>query len=126
MSAEKRKIVLVVDDDKFISALVKDRLVDSGYDVVTAGDGEEALEKAAALLPDLITLDINMPMMNGDEVLKKLKEKGTTQHIPVIILTVKSDHATEDKVLKLGAEVFMGKPFHPAELAGKVMRLLNG
>src|SRR3990172_6558951 len=88
MSQPSERKILVVDDDPDQIQLIRAYLEEAGYSVETAMDGVEALAKAKALLPDLITLDILMPKMNGLEVLDALKEDPHTQSIPVVVITV--------------------------------------
>lgn len=119
------KIVLVVDDEEDIVSVIRDRLEANKLKVITACNGEEALQKASEH-PHIIIMDILMPVMGGIDALKKLKENEMTNDIPVIILTAKGDSTVQKQVLDLGAVSVMEKPFHPAELIAKVMRLLNG
>ena len=118
------KKILIVDDEEHIVRIIKDRLEAHKFDVITAGNGEEALKKIDEG-PDAIILDIMMPVMDGFEVLRILKENKATKDIPVIILTVKGDNATEKKALDMGADEFIEKPFNLSRLAEKVMKLLN-
>jgi len=119
------KVVLVVDDEENIVSVIKDRLEANKFKVITACNGEEALQKASER-PNIIILDILMPVMGGVDALRKLKDNEITKDIPVIILTAKGDSTVQKQVLDLGAVSIIEKPFHPAELAGKVLRLLNG
>ena len=121
MSAEAK--LLVVDDEFNILELLATSLRFAGFEVVTAGNGREALEKAHTENPDLIVLDVMMPGMDGFEVTRRLRENGTTT--PVLFLTAKD--ATEDKVTGLGAggDDYVTKPFSPIVLAARVRTLLK-
>lgn len=79
--------ILIVDDDMILREMYEARLKEGGYEIVSASDGEEALQKAASEKPDVILLDIMMPKVNGIDVMKKLREDEPTANIPVILLT---------------------------------------
>lgn len=111
-----KKKVLVVDDDKDCIQLVKDFLESRGFEIVTAVEGETGLAKAKALKPDLIILDVMMPLMDGITVLQKLKENPVTQSIPVIMLTAKDRDEDVQKGYKHGAEYYITKPFELNQL----------
>ena len=121
MSAEAK--LLVVDDEFNILELLATSLRFAGFEVVTAGNGREALEKAHAENPDLIVLDVMMPGMDGFEVTRRLRENGTTT--PVLFLTAKD--ATEDKVTGLGAggDDYVTKPFSLEEVVARLRALLR-
>src|SRR5205807_6916457 len=92
-SPEMAKKILAVDDEQHIVRLVQVNLERQGYEVVTAFDGKEALEKVESEHPDLIVLDVMMPYMDGFEVLQNLKKNQNTREIPVIMLTAKAQDA---------------------------------
>ena len=120
------KKILVVDDEPHIVKLVASRLRANGYDVITAGDGKEGLDKARAEKPDLILLDIAMPRMTGEEALGKLKEDKDTKSIPVIMITGKS--GAEDVVQCIargGAVDYIVKPFMAADFIKKINVVLD-
>lgn len=81
------KKILIVDDDMTLRELYEERIKAEGYTILSASDGEEAIEKATKEKPDLLLLDIMMPKINGIDVMKMLREKEETKHIPIIILT---------------------------------------
>lgn len=104
------KNILVVDDDPLISRMYQHKLVADGYDVDTAANGREALEKVAEKKPNLILLDVMMPKMNGVETLKSLKGDKKTSHIPIIILTNLGDNENDvEKAKELGALDYLVK-----------------
>jgi CheY-like chemotaxis protein len=118
--AEKRKILLIDDDPDFVEA-VKVIVENGGYTVRVAYDGEEGLEAVAAEKPDLIVLDVMMPVMNGHECCAKLKADPATAKIPVILLTAVADRVTTSTythrdMLESEAEDYMPKPVEPQEL----------
>ena len=121
MSTEAK--LLVVDDEFNILELLATSLRFAGFEVVTAGNGREALEKAHAENPDLIVLDVMMPGMDGFEVTRRLRENGTTT--PVLFLTAKD--ATEDKVTGLGAggDDYVTKPFGLEEVVARIRAILR-
>jgi len=109
--------ILVVDDEKRILNFLNSKLKASGYDVLTANDGFEALEQAQAQEPDLILLDILMPRMDGFETLKRLRTFSAT---PVIILSAKGADIDKIRGLGLGADDYLPKPFNPDELIARI------
>jgi two-component system alkaline phosphatase synthesis response regulator PhoP len=114
--------VLAVDDEPSIRRLLEVDLTRAGYQVVTARDGLEALAMARAAPPDLIVLDVMMPGLNGFQVLDSLKEEPATGEIPVIMLTARDDDASLRHACRHGADVYMSKPFNPAELRSVIDR----
>ncbi|MGZ8598894.1 MAG: GGDEF domain-containing response regulator [Actinomycetota bacterium] len=117
--------VLVVDDDPDIARFVEVNLRSAGYDVSVASDGEEALEKAATLRPDLVLLDVMMPRIDGFEVAQRLRRNPQTSNTSIIMLTAKA--LSTDKVLGLtaGADDYIIKPFDPIELLARVKGTLR-
>lgn len=114
--------VLVVDDNKDNIDLVADILLMDGHEVVSAHDGLEGIERAQAETPDLILLDVNMPLMDGFETCAQLKRDPQTKHIPVIMLTAQADVESRVKGLEAGADDYLTKPFSPRELSARVAR----
>ncbi len=117
--------ILVVDDEPDAVELVEFNLKSNGYDVSTAADGEEALEKARSLIPDLIILDLMLPEVDGMEVCKILRRDQRTRGIPIIMLTAKAAEIDRVLGLELGADDYVTKPFSPRELVLRVKRLLR-
>jgi len=117
--------ILVVDDEPDVVSLVKRTLLAEGFEVLEAFDGIAALDLAAKERPDLVLLDIMMPMMSGYEVCEELKRDPDTQDIPVICLT--SAHTPEARAqgFKAGADEVVTKPFLPAELVAQIRRRLD-
>jgi DNA-binding response OmpR family regulator len=119
-----KKIVLAEDEPQ-IARLIEFKLKKEGYEVTWKENGEEALEAIKADKPDLILLDIMMPVMGGYEVLRRLKEDENLKSIPVIMLTAMAQEKDVVKGIDLGAEDYISKPFHPAELLARVKRILG-
>jgi len=117
--------ILVVDDEADILNLLDYTLSRAGFEVVTATDGPEALEKAKRSTPSLIVLDIMLPDMDGTDVLKRLKDNEATRRIPVIMLTAKGDEIDKIVGLELGAEDYVTKPFSPREFVLRVKAVLK-
>jgi len=116
--------ILVADDDPLSIKLLNFRLRSVGHEVIFAVDGGEALEIATREKPDLVLLDIMMPVMNGFQVLRKLKSQEETKNIPVIMLTSKVQEKDVVFGLEAGAEDYITKPFSFAELNARVNRAL--
>src|SRR5258708_30377682 len=115
-------LVLVADDEPRITKLVQIALSEEGFRVVTANSGEQALQKAEEIRPDIVLLDIVMPDLDGIEVMRQLRER---RPVPVILLTAKGSTADKAKGLDLGADDYIAKPFHPDELAARVRAVLR-
>lgn len=118
--------ILIADDDPFLRELLVHKLSGAGHQVHTAEDGGSALSQAREMTPDLVVLDAMMPILDGFEVLRRLRGDPATADIPVIMLT--SLRREEDIVgaLKLGAADYLVKPFIPDELVARIGRLVPG
>ncbi len=121
----KAPLILVVDDEVDILTLLEYNLERSGFRVIKAKDGPEAIELATEKMPDLIVLDIMLPDMEGTEVLKRLKQSDQTRHIPVIMLTAKGEEVDRIVGFELGAEDYITKPFSPRELILRIKTILK-
>jgi len=119
-----QKKILVVDDEPHIVKMVANRLRVSGYDIITAQDGAEGLKKTQEERPDLILLDVLMPVMDGFQMLKKLKDNIATKDIPVIMFTAKGQAGDVEKAVDLGALDYIVKPFTPIVLLEKINKAL--
>ncbi len=119
-----KKKVLVVDDERDIVDLLRYNLAREGYEVLTAFNGKEALEKAASK-PDLILLDVMMPVLDGVEACKRLKSDPATASVPVVFLTARSGEADEVLGLELGADDYIQKPISPRRLVARVRALFR-
>lgn len=117
--------VLVTDDELAIRQVVIRALQEQGVSAVEAADGAEALEIARATRPDLILLDIEMPSMDGRDVLLALRRDDRTREIPILFLTGRTDHLSRLHGLELGAHDYLEKPFTASQVAIQVHRLLK-
>jgi DNA-binding response OmpR family regulator len=118
------QLILTAEDQQHIRKLIEYKLTNAGYRVIAVEDGLQALEKARELRPDLIMLDVMMPLMTGFEVLAELKRDQRTQAIPVLLVTAQSKEEEVLKGLEMGAEDYITKPFSPNELAARVKKVL--
>lgn len=119
------KKILAVDDERHIVRLVQVNLERAGYQVVTAFDGREALEKVESEQPDLVVLDVMMPYMDGFEVLQTLRKNQSTRDLPVIMLTAKAQDADVFRGWQSGVDCYLTKPFNPMELISFVKRIFT-
>ena len=113
-----QKTVLIVEDEKNIVDILRFNLQRSGYAILEAYDGEEGLRQALSANPDLILLDVMLPKMNGFDVCKALREKGS--NVPVIILTAREEESDKVLGLEIGADDYITKPFSMRELVARV------
>ncbi|MEU3775964.1 response regulator [Streptomyces sp. NPDC032472] len=116
--------VLVVDDNKVIRQLIKVNLELEGFEVVTASDGAECLDVVHDVAPDVITLDVVMPRLDGFGAAARLKADPRTRHLPVAIVSACTQHEVEAGI-EAGVDAFVAKPFEPAELVRVVCRLIE-
>jgi len=117
------RTILVVEDDMGIRTILKDALVEQGYEVKTADDGIKGLELARELKPDLLILDLMLPSMDGYEICRRIRKEGIVS--PVLMLTVKDDEVDKVLGLELGADDYVTKPFSLKELKARVKALLR-
>jgi len=118
--------ILVVDDEPHIVKLVSFALERNGHEVFQASDGVAGIETAAEKLPDLILMDVMMPVMTGYDALDQLKADPATCDIPVVMLSAKSQHYEQEEGLRRGALQYICKPFTPRDLAETVNSILAG
>ena len=117
--------ILVVDDEIYIVHILDFSLGMEGYEVLTALDGEQAIEKAHAEKPDLIVLDIMMPKLDGYETCKALKGDPATREIPVILLSAKGRNVDQKIGFEVGADDYITKPFSPRKLVERINAILG-
>jgi DNA-binding response OmpR family regulator len=120
----KEPKVLVVDDEAEILMTLVERLDFNGLTVFAAANGYEGLSKTIAHAPDIIITDINMPHMNGFEMIKAIRAADTSKNIPVIVISGSTNSEHKKEALRLGAE-YLTKPFEMSELLGKIESLLE-
>lgn len=119
-----KKKMLTVDDSPSVRKLVEFTLKAKGFEVASAGDGQEALELMAKEQFDGIILDINMPRMNGLEFLKKIRADDANLSIPVIMLTTEGQDDDKDTAVSLGATAYIVKPFKPTQLLSMLEKIV--
>lgn len=117
--------ILVADDDSNMLFMVSEILARQGYEVFQAVNGDQALKDARSLHPDLMVLDIMMPVIDGIEVCRRVKADPETRDIKVIMLTAKTSGKDLEAGLAAGADHYMTKPFKIAELSGKIKELIG-
>ena len=122
MDTQRKERILVVDDEASIRRILETRLSMIGYDVVTASDGEEALDVFHTQDPDLVVLDVMMPKLDGYGVCQELRKESD---IPIIMLTALGDVADRITGLELGADDYVVKPFSPKELEARIRSVLR-
>ena len=119
------KLVLVADDEADIVTLVALRLRRAGYEVITAANGDQALELALAGKPDVAVLDVRMPGLDGYELTARLRAEAVTAKIPIILLSASVHQANVDRGFEVGATAYMRKPFNPTELLAEIEQALG-
>lgn len=123
---DSKKIILIVEDDKFLRDLISQKLLKEGYEVSTAVNGEEGIKKTKEKKPDLILLDLILPGIDGFEVLRRIKEDPVLAKIPVIVLSNLGQKEDIEKGLQLGAVDYLIKAhFTPSEIIEKIKNFLK-
>ncbi len=125
MAEESSTQILIIEDEADIAALVAFQLAHAGFRVRTASTGREALRSLDLEPPDLVILDLMLPEVSGIDVLRALRTRRDTMHIPVIILTARSDEDDRLRGFELGADDYVAKPFSPRELVLRVKAVLR-
>jgi DNA-binding response OmpR family regulator len=120
-----RKKILLADDQEGVRELVGATLGDDEFDLIQAADGQEALQLARDNKPDLILLDVMMPVMDGFQVCRQLKEDPATEHIKIIMLTAKGSESDIERGTTAGADGYFVKPFSPLALLTQVHEILD-
>lgn len=124
MSATRKKILLV--DDTATVRMLERAILGSDYEFIEAQNGAEAVTQALLKLPDLILMDLNMPVKDGIEGLDDLKRQQITKHIPVIIITSETELAKRERCIRLGCAEYIDKPLDKTRLREVVRRYLSG
>jgi CheY-like chemotaxis protein len=124
MSKKRRPVILVADDDEDILALVSLTLGRKEHEILNARDGVEALEMTIDRHPDVLVLDLRMPRLTGQEVLRTIREKKATSDTRVIVLSAYVQREIIERVLEEGADGFVSKPFDPEVLRERVENVL--
>ncbi|MEU1120374.1 MULTISPECIES: response regulator [unclassified Streptomyces] len=116
--------VLVVDDNKVIRQLIRVNLELEGFEVVTAADGVECLDVVDEVQPDVVTLDVVMPRLDGLRTAARLRSDPRTRHLPIVVISACTQYEVESG-LEVGVDAFLAKPFEPNELVRVVRQLLE-
>lgn len=124
MKKDKNVKILIIDDDKSILKLTGTLLRNNGYNVVLSNDAPEGVETAMKINPDLILLDVMMPIINGYNICRLLKSQEEYKNIPIILLTSRTKEADRRLGKEVGANAYIAKPFSVTELLSKVNELL--
>lgn len=118
--------MLVVDDDESVRELVRLNLELEGFEVATAADGHECLERVADVRPRVVVLDLMMPRLDGWETLSALRGEAETRDLPVLVLTALAMQADVERGARAGVDAYLTKPFDPMDLVATVRRLADG
>ena len=122
---QRTPTILIADDEPDVRDLVAYRLSRSGYELLEARDGEEALRLALERLPDLAVLDVMMPKLDGYELTGRLRAAEATRTMPIIMLTARAQEADITRAFEVGADDYLRKPFNPDELVARVRAVLG-
>ena len=122
---EKKSKILIIEDSRELTEILKDRLVNDGYDVFTAYDGEEGLQMAGTVQPDLLVLDLMIPKIDGYKLCEILKAKEEFKNMPVIMLTARASDVEQKIGYAMGADVYLVKPCEPTILLSNIKTLLE-
>jgi CheY-like chemotaxis protein len=117
--------VLVVDDDEVIRRLIAVNLQLEGFEVATAVDGQDCLDKVAQINPDVITLDVMMPRLDGWETAVQLRTSPATAHIKVVLISARAQEDDKARGARVGADAYLTKPFDPNDMIRVVRELLG-
>jgi two-component system, OmpR family, alkaline phosphatase synthesis response regulator PhoP len=119
------KKILVADDEPYVLRSIQYTLARAGYNVLTAVDGEEALNKIMAENPDLVFLDIQMPRMDGNAVCKRLRQEPSRKDLYIIVITAKGQESERLFSLECGASEYITKPYSPRKMLERVKEILG-
>ncbi|WP_336486644.1 response regulator [Methylobacterium nigriterrae] len=119
------KRILVVEDTEDNRRILRDLLTGAGYALLEATDGSGGVELAVQEKPDLVLMDIQLPVMDGYEATRRLKADPSTRHIPVVAVTSYALSGDEGKALAAGCDAYVAKPFSPRKILGLVRQILN-
>jgi len=119
------KKILTVDDSPSVRQMVKLTLSGAGYDIVEAGNGAEGLSKAQATIVDMVVTDLNMPVMNGLDLIRALRKLPAYRGVPILFLTTESDAEKKKEAKAAGATGWITKPFQQDQLVGVVRKVLG-
>ncbi|MCG6872831.1 MAG: response regulator, partial [Gammaproteobacteria bacterium] len=121
---EKRPRVMVVDDSLTVRKITDRQLRRQGIDVLLAKDGVDAVEQLQETVPDVMLVDIEMPRMDGFELIQRVRADSRTRHVPIIVITSRAGSKHRDRAMQLGADVYLSKPYRDDDLLGNVESLI--
>jgi len=121
---EKKPLILLADDEDDIKVVVRMFLEANGYEVLTAYDGLDAVEKIKESKPDLVLMDIMMPVLDGIEVTRQVKAQEETKNIPIVMLTAAAQSGMVERAIQAGAADYIAKPFEPERVQEVIEKLL--
>jgi len=122
---QKQKIVILAEDDRTIARLIIFKLEKEGFKVIHFLNGEGVVDTVSKILPDIVILDVMMPIQDGISILKEIKANPKTKHIPIVILSAKGQEKDIIKGMEIGASDYISKPFSPSELIVRIKRILS-
>ena len=123
--ARDRPLILIVEDQEELRQLYAQQLTMSGFDVIEAGNGEDAIASTGARLPDVVLMDLSLPILDGWEATRRLKSNSRTAHIPVVALTAHDGSGELQRATSAGCDWFVPKPCPPDALIAEVRRVLG-
>ena len=125
MEKQKQKIVIMAEDDKTIARLIIFKLEKEGFKVIHFSNGEGVVEKVVDVFPDVVILDVMMPIKDGISILREIKGNPKTASVPVIILSARGQENDVVKAMEIGASDYISKPFSPSELMVRIKRMIS-
>jgi two-component system, cell cycle response regulator DivK len=120
----ERPLILIVEDESDLRQMYAQQLALSGFDVVQASNGQEALTHGSTLVPDVVLMDLSIPVLDGWEATRRLKADSRTAHIPVVALTAHDESGEIERATNAGCDWFVPKPCPPQDLIAEVRRIL--
>ena len=123
-SGRSTKTIMVVDDQPIVASLLEFMFRKDDCEIVACRDPVEAVQSVREVRPDLLTVDVRMPRMNGIDLCRRLREIPETEKVPIIVITGSAQSATADRAKEARADAYVTKPFSPKELAAKIRELL--
>jgi len=121
----QRPLVLIVEDERDLRLLYAEHLTTSGFDVIEAGNGADAIDSASVHQPDVVLMDLSLPVVDGWEATERLKADARTSHIPVVALTAHDGAGELERATRAGCDWFVPKPCPPNALVAEVRRVLT-
>jgi len=126
LTQRQRPLVLIVEDQSDLRQLYAQELTMSGFDVIEAGNGADGLTHASERIPDVVLMDLSLPILDGWEATRRLKGDARTAHIPVVALTAHDGSGELQRATRAGCDWFVPKPCQPQDLIEEVRRVLAG